>query len=90
MRRLLNKKGNILTQFLLEAIALCILGGVLGFGGGVGLAGLISLMASLPMSVPLWAVLASLITTTTIGMIAGIYPAYKAAALNVVDSLRYE
>lgn len=84
------RRGNILTQFLLEAIALCILGGILGFGGGIGLAGLISLMASLPMSVPLWAVLASLITTTTIGMIAGIYPAYKAAALNVVDSLRYE
>ena len=70
------RRGNILTQFLLEAIALCILGGFLGFGGGIGLAALISLTASLPMSVPLWAVLASLITTTTIGMIAGIYPAY--------------
>jgi putative ABC transport system permease protein len=84
------KKVNILIQFLLEAITLCILGGILGFGIGVGLAALISLLASLPMSVPMWAVLSSLITTTVIGLIAGIYPAYRAAGLNVVDSLRYE
>ncbi len=84
------RRTNILTQFLLEAITLCILGGILGFGLGVGLAGLISLAASLPMSIPMWAVVSSLITTTTIGLFAGIYPAYKAARLNVVDALRYE
>ena len=84
------KRVNILIQFLLEAIALCFLGGILGFGVGIGLAALISLLASLPMSVPMWAVVSSLITTTVIGLIAGIYPAYRAAGLNVVDSLRYE
>jgi putative ABC transport system permease protein len=84
------RRVNILVQFLLEAIALCILGGILGFGIGVGAAGLISLLAKLPMAVPLWAVVSSIITTTVIGLFAGIYPAYKAAGLNVVDSLRYE
>ncbi len=84
------RRLNILTQFLLEAVVLCILGGILGFGAGVGLAGLVALMANLPMSIPLWAVLSALITTTTIGLISGIYPAYKAAGLHVVDSLRYE
>jgi putative ABC transport system permease protein len=84
------KKLNILIQFLLEAVALCILGGILGFGGGIGLAGLISVAVNLPISIPLWAVMAALITTTVIGIFSGIYPAYKAAGLNVVDALRYE
>lgn len=84
------RRSNILVQFLLEAISLCILGGILGFGVGVGLAALISLAAHLPISIPAWSVISSLITVTAIGIFAGIYPAYKAAGLNVVDSLRYE
>lgn len=84
------KRANILTQFLLEAITLCLLGGIIGFGGGVGLAGLASVFAKLPMSIPVWAVVASIVTTTAIGIFAGLYPAYKAAWLNVVDALRYE
>jgi putative ABC transport system permease protein len=84
------RRVNILVQFLLEAIALCILGGILGFGTGIGLAGLIAILAQLPISVPVWAVVAAIVTTTIIGLCSGIYPAYKAASLNVVDSLRYE
>jgi putative ABC transport system permease protein len=84
------RRKNIMIQFLLEAIALCFLGGIIGFGGGIAFAGLASLLAKIPMSIPLWAVIASLATTTTIGIFAGIYPAYKAAWLNVVDALRYE
>lgn len=84
------RRVNILIQFLLEAIALCILGGLLGFGGGVGLAAIISVLVKLPMTVPMWAVIAAIITTTIVGLFSGIYPAYKAAGLNVVDSLRYE
>jgi putative ABC transport system permease protein len=84
------RRINIMVQFLLEAIALCILGGIIGFGGGISFAGLASLLAKIPMSIPVWAVVASIATTTTIGIIAGLYPAYKAAWLNVVDALRYE
>jgi putative ABC transport system permease protein len=84
------RKVNILMQFLSEAVALCILGGILGFGAGIGLAGLIALLVHLPMAIPLWAVFSALITTTIIGIVSGIYPAYKAAGLHVVDSLRYE
>lgn len=84
------RKLDILKQFLLEAITLCMLGGVLGFGFGIGLAGLIALLANFPMSIPLWSIIASLITTTVIGIFSGLYPAYKAANLNVIDALRYE
>ncbi|GAB4339353.1 MAG: ABC transporter permease [Calditrichia bacterium] len=84
------KNRNILTQFLFEAITLCILGGILGFLLGVGFAALFSVMGNLPMSLPVWAVVSSLVVTTIIGVFAGIYPAYKAANLNVVDALRYE
>lgn len=84
------RRINIMIQFLIEAVTLCLLGGILGFGTGVGLAALAALLAKLPMTIPLWAVIAALITTTVIGVVSGIYPAYKAASLNVVDSLRYE
>ncbi len=84
------RRINIMIQFLIEAVTLCLLGGILGFGTGIGLAALAALLAKLPMTVPLWAVAAALITTTVIGIASGIYPAYKAASLNVVDSLRYE
>lgn len=84
------RRINIMIQFLIEAVTLCLLGGILGFGTGIGLAALAALLAKLPMTIPLWAVVAALITTTVIGIVSGIYPAYKAASLNVVDSLRYE
>jgi len=84
------RRINILGQFLFESITLCILGGILGFGGGIGLAGLIYVTIHLPISIPLWSIIASLLSTTAIGIISGLYPAYRAAWLNVVDALRYE
>lgn len=83
-------RSAIMRQFLMEAITLCLLGGVLGFAGGVGLAALLSALANIPMAVPVWAVLAAVIGTTVVGVLAGIYPAHRAANLNVIDALRYE
>jgi putative ABC transport system permease protein len=84
------RKRDILKQFLLEAISLCLLGGLIGFGAGVGLAGLIAVLANFPMAVPIWSVVAALLTTVVIGIFSGLYPAYKAANQNVIDALRYE
>jgi len=84
------RRSDIMKQFLLEATVLCIIGGLLGYLLGLGLAALIAALAKLPMSVPLWSVIAALVTTTIVGISSGIYPAHKAANLNVIDALRYE
>lgn len=84
------RRVDILKQFLLEAITLCLLGGVLGLGLAAGAVGLIALLASLPMAIPLWVVIAAIIVVFLIGISSGFYPAYKAANQNVIDALRYE
>jgi putative ABC transport system permease protein len=86
----------ILFQFLIEAMVLAALGGVIGIALGYGLAFGISKMISAslagfpPPSVPWWAVLGSCAFAAFIGMIFGILPATKAANLAPIDALRYE
>ena len=84
-------KFDILLQFLIEAIFLCLLGGlvglILGFAGG----SIISSVANLPpASVPIWAVALSFGFSALIGLIFGIIPAAKASNLDPIDALRYE
>jgi putative ABC transport system permease protein len=84
------RKRNILTQFVLEAIVLCELGGcvgmILGVLGGNATAYFLKLPAVLPLD---WMAL-GLIICSVVGILFGTYPAWKAANLNPVDSLRYE
>jgi putative ABC transport system permease protein len=86
----------ILIQFLIEAMVLAALGGIIGIALGYGMAfGLSKIIAhSLdgfpPPSVPWWAVVGSCAFSTFIGMIFGILPATKAANLTPIDALRYE
>lgn len=81
-------KQTILFQFTLEAMVLCAMGGLIGItlGGIVGF-GLHYILSS-QVSV-LW-MLAALICSCGIGLVFGIYPAWKAANLNPIDALRYE
>jgi putative ABC transport system permease protein len=85
------RRKNILAQFLIEAMLLCGVGGVLGVGLGLGLGTLLSkvLMKHLG-AVPLWALTASLAVPVLVGLVFGIYPANKAAKLDPIESLRYE
>jgi putative ABC transport system permease protein len=81
-------KQTILTQFTLEAMTLCAVGGVIGVCIGSGLA--LGVAFLLPSSLSVLWMSAAFISSCAIGLIFGIYPAWKAANLNPIDALRYE
>jgi putative ABC transport system permease protein len=81
-------KQTILTQFTLEAITLCAVGGFIGVILGSGVALGISLIFSSQLSA-IWMTVA-FVSSCGIGLVFGIYPAWKAANLNPIDALRYE
>jgi putative ABC transport system permease protein len=81
-------KQTILIQFTLEAITLCAVGGVIGLCFGSAIALGISLLFPSALST-LWVTVAFL-SSCAIGLIFGIYPAWKAANLNPIEALRYE
>ena len=85
------RRGDIVRQFLFEAIALTLSGGVVG----VLLAVLVSrllrwLLPALPSEIPPWAVVAGLSVSIGVGLGFGVWPARRAAALDPVEALRYE
>ena len=81
-------KRTIMAQFTLEAVVLCAVGGVIGVVVGSGLALLLSLL--LPAAVSVFWVGLAFGSACAIGLVFGIYPAYKAASLNPIEALRYE
>ena len=81
---------DILLQFLVEAVTLGCLGGVLGIGLGFAASETISTLTEWPTTVPLFMVFLSFTFSAVIGIVFGLYPAWKAAALNPIDALRYE
>ena len=85
------RKSDIVLQFLMEAVVLTALGGLMGIAFGW----LISLLSrlvfpSLAASVPLWAAVMGLVVSAGTGLFFGIWPASKAARLDPVEALRYE
>ncbi len=80
----------VLWQFLVEAITLSLVGGLLGIALGFGLALLISLLSPLPFAYAGWAIALGLGVTFVIGMVFGTYPAWKASGLDPVEALRHE
>src|SRR5262245_51503400 len=84
-------KRAIVQQFLLEAMALTLAGGIVGVAAGALISTAIrGLMPSLPAFVPPWAVVLGVSVATSVGLFFGIYPAVKAARLDPVEALRYE
>ena len=82
---------HILTQFLIEAMALTAVGGILGILVGGAIAVLIrNLVPFLPASVSLFWVSVGFVTSVGTGLIFGMYPAYRAAILSPIEALRYE
>ena len=84
------RKNNIRTQFILEAVVLSELGGLIGIILGVLAGNLAALFLSVPPVIPFdWAALGFIICSI-IGVVFGVYPAWKASNLDPIDSLRYE
>ena len=84
------RKSVILMQFLTEAAVLTSMGGIIGVGAGVGLAYLISDVASVPVAISGAAIAVSVIFSMVIGIVFGFIPSVKASNLNPIDALRYE
>lgn len=84
------RRNNILWQFLIEAMTLSGTGGVLGIGAGIATALLIGIATPLPFGIsPLFVTLGFLVAVI-VGLVAGMYPAYRAARVDPIESLRYE
>jgi putative ABC transport system permease protein len=84
------RKKSILTQFLIEAVAISLMGGVFGIALGVGAGNLLAMLMKASAIFPWnWAIL-GLVVCSGIGVGFGFYPAWKAASLDPIEALRYE
>ncbi len=83
-------KKSIQSQFLVEAIILTLLGGILGIILGEGISQILKLFTGWPMQIGLNSVIVATVFPTLIGLFFGYYPARQAARLNTIDALRYE
>ena len=84
------RRQDILGQFLIEALALCLLGGIIGSGLGVGAAGLASQMGNFPVKISPFIAIVSISASVLVGLFFGFFPARRAAQLNPIEALRYD
>ena len=83
-------KKAITAQFLMEAILICQLGGIIGMLLGILGGNVLAVYMESSVVFPWMAAFGGIITMTLLGIIFGVYPAYKAAQLDPIESLRYE
>jgi putative ABC transport system permease protein len=84
------QRKHILLQFLSEALMMCLFGGAIGIGLGIFIARILAHEGDLPFIVSYTAILSGLFISTGVGVIFGIYPAWKGSKLNPIDALRFE
>ena len=85
------KRRNVLSQFLIEAVTLSVIGGILGIALGAGGAvAATSFVDDFSAVVGFDAIAIAILFSMAVGLFFGIYPAYRASRLNPIDALRYE
>jgi len=84
------KRIHILLQFLIEAVIMTAIGGVLGIGTGIGISSLLTRTIGWPTIINWQAVAASFLFSLVVGLFFGLYPANKASKLNPIEALHYE
>ena len=82
--------SDVLTQFLVEAVVMSVLGGIIGLAVGFGGAGVLGRVTGWSTAIPPQAIGIAVGFSAAVGVFFGFYPARKAAALNPIDALRYE
>ena len=89
-RRSGARRREILWQFLLEAVFLTAIGGVLGilFGSGIGIS--VNYATGFPVALPWWSFALGISFSGTVGIVFGIVPAVRASGLDPIEALRYE
>jgi len=84
------KRRDILSQFLVESATLSVFGAAIGIGLGIALAKVVAAVSPLPATVAPWSILLALVVGAGVGIVAGMYPASRAARLDPIAALRQE
>jgi putative ABC transport system permease protein len=84
------KPNHILSQFLIEALSLSVAGGLIGVAWGVGVATYLAARFKWPMLIQPDVITVSVGFSALVGIVFGMYPAWKASKLDPIDALRYE
>ena len=84
------RRGDVLMQFLIEAVVLALVGGMAGVLSGVSFAKAVTLLIGMPSATPLWSIATGLFVAASVGVFFGVYPARKAAKLDPIAALRFE
>ncbi len=84
------RRKDILTQFLIEAVTVTAIGGALGVVSGFGVAWLIALLIGFPLLFSVWSAVLGVSMSSVVGVISGLWPAWRAAKLDPIEALRAE